>query len=78
MTAIVVKAKFDETLDTGESWIVKKGDLGVLQWSSHKRHPRFLEAPSDLGSRSFTKGSEDHPVIDRNRWPSNSGPFVYY
>lgn len=45
MSAVVVKAKFDsETLDTGENWIIRKGDLGVLKWSSHKRHPRFLEA----------------------------------
>lgn len=45
MSAVVVKAKFDsETLETGESWLVKKGDLGVLKWFSHKRHPRFLEA----------------------------------
>jgi len=42
---VVVKAKFDsETLDTGESRIVRKGDLGVLKWFSHRRHPRFLEA----------------------------------
>ena len=45
MSAVVVKAKFDsETLDTRKSWIVRKGDFGVLEWFSHRRHPRFLEA----------------------------------
>lgn len=42
--AVVVKARFDsETLDTVDAWRYSKGELGILHWKPHKRHPRFLE-----------------------------------
>jgi hypothetical protein len=41
---VVVQARFDsETLDTVDPWHFNQGELGVLHWKSHKRHPRFLE-----------------------------------
>lgn len=44
MSAVVVRARFDSaTLDVLDLWRFKKGDLGVLKWKSHRRHPRFLE-----------------------------------
>lgn len=45
MSAVVVRAKYDfEATENGERWDVQKGDLGVLTWIPHKRHPRFLDA----------------------------------
>jgi hypothetical protein len=45
MSTVVVRAKYDsETSVDGDRWDVQKGDLGVLKWVSHKRHPRFSEA----------------------------------
>lgn len=41
MNAVVVKARFNS--QTFDGWKIKKGDLGVLQWTPHKRHPRFAE-----------------------------------
>lgn len=42
--AVVVKARFDsETLDTVDPWRFDKGDLGVLHWKVHGRHPRFFQ-----------------------------------
>ncbi len=42
--AVIVKARFDsETLDTVDAWRFRKGDVGVLNWKRHRRHPRFLE-----------------------------------
>ena len=44
MSAVVIRARFDsETLDASDPWLFRKGDLGVLQWKRHRRHPRFLE-----------------------------------
>lgn len=45
MSTVVVRAKHDfETTGEGDRWDVQKGDLGVLRWVPHKRHPRFGEA----------------------------------
>jgi hypothetical protein len=44
MSAVVVRARFDsETVESIDPWEVRKGDLGVLKWKSHRRHPRFFE-----------------------------------
>ena len=44
MSAVVVRARFDtETLDDTAPWKVRTGDLGLLKWKPHKKHPRFLE-----------------------------------
>jgi hypothetical protein len=44
MVDVVVKALFDyEFADVGDRWPVAKGDIGILRWRPHQRHPRFLE-----------------------------------
>ncbi len=44
MGTVVVRARFAyETTDDPIRWEVKEGDLGVLTWVPHKRHPQFLE-----------------------------------
>jgi hypothetical protein len=44
MNAVVVKARFDSRTLGPDPEHVSKGDLGVLGWKPHRRHPRFLEA----------------------------------
>jgi len=43
MNAVVVRARFDSRTLGRDPEYVSKGDLGVLEWKSHRRHPRFLE-----------------------------------
>jgi hypothetical protein len=44
MIEVVVEAQFGyELVDAGGRWSVAKGDVGVLRWKPHQRHPRFLE-----------------------------------
>lgn len=43
MSAVVVRARFDSPTLDADSWHVRKGDLGVLHWHAHRRHPRFFE-----------------------------------
>jgi hypothetical protein len=44
MNAVIVRARFDSrTLDASNSWEVRKGDLGLLRWKPHRKHPRFFE-----------------------------------
>ena len=44
MVEVVVKPRFDyELVDAGKRWSVAKGDIGVLYWKPHQRHPRYLE-----------------------------------
>lgn len=42
--AVIVRARREsETLDGVDIWRFRKGDLGILHWKRHRRHPRFLE-----------------------------------
>ena len=43
MNAVVVRARFDSRTLGRDSEYVSKGELGVLKWKPHRRHPRFLE-----------------------------------
>jgi hypothetical protein len=44
MNAVIVRARFDsQTLEPTDPQFVAKGDLGLLKWKRHRRHPRFLE-----------------------------------
>jgi hypothetical protein len=44
MSAVVVRARFTtKSLEIDAPWQIRKGDLGVLKWKSHQKHPRFLE-----------------------------------
>jgi hypothetical protein len=44
MNAVVVRAQYDsQTLEHDDPQRVSRGDLGVLKWKPHRRHPRFLE-----------------------------------
>jgi hypothetical protein len=41
--AVVVMARFNYQTSGKKAMQVKKGDLGLLQWRPHRRHPRYLE-----------------------------------
>jgi hypothetical protein len=44
MNAVIVRAQFDsQTLEQDDPQRVNRGDLGILKWEPHRRHPRFLE-----------------------------------
>lgn len=43
MNAVVVRARFDSRTLGPDPAYVSKGDLGMLRWKPHRRHPRFLE-----------------------------------
>jgi hypothetical protein len=41
---VIVQALFDsETLGSRDVWRFKAGDIGMLRWRQHRKHPRFLE-----------------------------------
>jgi hypothetical protein len=44
MVDIVIKAQFGYgPIDVSDPWLVTAGDVGLLRWRTHRRHPRFLE-----------------------------------
>lgn len=50
MAAVVVMARADhpgyparQPFRGAEIFQVKKGDLGLLEWQPHRRHPKFME-----------------------------------